>query len=47
MRHPSFFPAADIADIPQISEALIGRVMKGGKVIRNDVEQQVERTAKR
>ncbi len=24
----AFFPAADIADIPQISEALIGRVMK-------------------
>jgi hypothetical protein len=23
-----FFPAADIADIPQISEALIGRAMK-------------------
>ena len=24
----AFFPAADIADIPQISEALVGRVMK-------------------
>ena len=24
----AFFPAADVADIPQISEALIGRVRK-------------------
>jgi hypothetical protein len=24
----AFFPAADIAEIPQIGEALIGRVMK-------------------
>jgi hypothetical protein len=24
----AFFPAADIADIPQISQALVGRLMK-------------------
>jgi imidazolonepropionase-like amidohydrolase len=35
-------PIADITELQRVKF-----VMKGGKVIRNDVEQQVERTAKR